>query len=32
MGRVELEIRYDKDFERQCYDVISALGDKFWPS
>ena len=26
MGGVELKVRYDKDFEKQCYDLIKLLG------
>ena len=29
MGGVDLEIRYDKDFEKQCYDL---LGINFGPA
>ena len=32
MGGVDLEIRYDEDAVKQYYALVSALGDKFWPS
>ena len=32
MGGVGVEIRYDNDFEKHCYELANALVDKFWPS
>ena len=32
MGGLELKVRYDKDFVKQCYDLMKLLGINFSPA
>ena len=31
-GRSGIKVRFDKDFEKQCYDLIKLLGIHFGPA
>ena len=31
-GRSGIKVRYDKDFEKHCYDLIKLLGINFGPA